>query len=175
MQLHVMNSQGTSLKLFNFPSEGRDFTALANRGRLARSGVGRRYQLASVTERERCEQYHCSWLALCLIFHMSWKNSEQSPAADWSEGSLTLNCGRMWNAGLENGLGWLWEIFRTSILFSCFPHVWGSSESWQNTSGSYTDRRLLSVCLTDVSKQAPAVAAILFVCLLDIGHIIRHL
>lgn len=80
--------------------------------------------------------------SLCLILHIPWSN----PAAAWSEGCLTLNCGCMWNVGLEKGLGLLLRNFRTSILFVCFP-MYGEvlradRIPWE---ASEKDLRLLSV------------------------------
>lgn len=101
--------------------------------------------------------------SLCLIFHMLWKNSEQPCRCLvrrlpnfklWAYVECVAGK-RPW-AGFDN-------FFRTSLLFSCFSHVWGSDESWQNTSGSWWNGPEAVVCLTDVSKQALVVAAILFV------------
>lgn len=64
-------------------------------------------------------------------------------------------------AGERPGIAW--RNFRTSISFGCSPHVWGSSESWQNSSGSWWNGPWAVVGLTVMSKQAPVVVAVLFV------------
>lgn len=85
----------------------------------------------------------------------------------------------LWIVGVCGMRGWkrAWEGFEKFLeqaYYSVvFPHVWGSGESWQYTSGSWWNGPQAVVCLTDVSKQAPvAAAAMLFVCLHDITLII---
>ena len=154
-----MNSQGTCLKLFNFQGEA-EASPLIDADKPA-------LELAD----------SISWLVLLSKDNITTADSALSPTCPertvllpWTESCLALNCGRLWNVWLEKRPGRVFEdIFRTSILFRCFPHVWGSGESWQN--GAYKDLRLLAVS-TDMSKQAPVVAAILFVCLQGVAAII---
>lgn len=107
---------------------------------------------------------------------MSWKNSEQARRClvrrlpDFELWAY-LECG----AGKRPGMAL--RNFRTSLLFSCFPLVWGSSESWQNTSGSQWNRPQDVCCLfwrTWANKPQGLLLFCLFICLHDITRYLSH-
>lgn len=50
-----------------------------------------------------------------------------SRAAAWSEGCLTLNCGRMWNVWLEKGLGRALIIFLEQAYYSVVFPMYGEA------------------------------------------------
>lgn len=161
MQLCIMNSQGTCLKLFNFPSEAEASP----------------HQLIEADQPAVELADSISWLVLLskspvnnittadslrLIFHMSQKNSVQPcrclvrrlPDFElWAY--VECGAGKRPERALRN--------FRTSILFSCFPHVWESSESWKNASGSCSGPQ--AACLFDRHEQPSLCGCYFSVCL----------